>query len=144
METLSQLGLPFSIAISSAHRSPERTARLVAEAERDGTQVFICAAGMAAHLAGAVAALTVRPVIAIPVMGEALNGMDALLSTVQMPSGFPVATMAINGAKNAALLAAQILALQNPPLGDKLMELRREMRNALEEQTERIKSVWEK
>lgn len=117
-ETLKKLGISCRFTVSSAHRTPERTEALVRELEAEGCEVFICAAGMAAHLAGAVAARTLKPVIGIPVSGAALGGMDALLSTVQMPPGFPVATVALDkaGAKNAAWLAAQILALRDPAL----------------------------
>jgi len=112
--------------VSSAHRTPERTARLVEEYEADGCQVFICAAGLAAHLAGAVAAKTTRPVLGVPLSASALGGMDALLATVQMPPGFPVGTLALDkvGAKNAAWLAAQILALQDPELAGKIRAAR--------------------
>jgi len=115
-ELLKKLGISFKFTVSSAHRTPERTEKLIDEMEKDGCQVFICAAGMAAHLAGAVAARTIKPVIGIPVGGSSLSGMDSLYSTVQMPAGFPVATVALNkaGAKNAAYLAAQILALTDP------------------------------
>ena len=117
-EILGRLGIDFYLTVTSAHRTPERTARIVAEQEKAGAKVFICAAGMAAHLAGAVAAKTVRPVIGIPISGTAFGGMDALLSTVQMPPGFPVATVACDkaGARNAAWMAAQILALSDEAL----------------------------
>ena len=117
-EVLRKLGVSYRFTVSSAHRTPERTEALVRELEAEGCRVFICAAGMAAHLAGAVAARTLKPVIGIPVSGAALGGMDALLSTVQMPPGFPVATVALDkaGARNAAWLAAQILALTEPGL----------------------------
>ena len=117
-EVLRKLGVSYRFTVTSAHRTPERTEALVRELEAEGCRVFICAAGMAAHLAGAVAARTLKPVIGIPVSGAALGGMDALLSTVQMPPGFPVATVALDkaGAINAAWLAAQILALTDPGL----------------------------
>lgn len=127
VEILDKLGIARAVRISSAHRTPERTARLIAEAEADGARVFICAAGMAAHLAGAVCARTIRPVIGIPVAGSALAGMDALFSTVQMPAGFPVAAVALNGARNAAWLAAQILALADETLAARIEEARKEM-----------------
>ena len=119
-EVLKKLGISFRFTVSSAHRTPERTEALVRELEEDGCQVFICAAGMAAHLAGAVAARTTRPVIGIPVAGSALGGMDALLSTVQMPTGIPVATVAADGGANAALLALEILAVTDKELEEKL------------------------
>ncbi len=132
-EILRELGVPFVMTVSSAHRTPERTEALVAQEEAAGARVFICAAGMAAHLAGSVAARTLRPVIGIPVTGSALGGMDALLSPVQMPPGFPVATMALDkaGARNAAWLAAQILALEDAALADRLAAARRKMREAV-------------
>jgi len=125
-ETLKELGVPCLFTVSSAHRTPERTKRLVAELEASGCQVFICAAGMAAHLAGAVAAATTRPVLGVPIDASPLGGMDALLATVQMPPGFPVGTLALDkaGAKNAAYLAAQILALSDPELAQKLLAVR--------------------
>lgn len=113
---LRQVGLSFEARVSSAHRTPERTLELVRGAEARGCQAFICAAGMAAHLAGVVAAHTVRPVLGVPLPGGVLDGVDALLSTVQMPSGIPVATFAVGpaGAKNAAFFAAQIVASRRP------------------------------
>ena len=134
-DILKKLGISFRFTISSAHRTPERTEALVQELEKEGCQVFICAAGMAAHLAGAVAARTTKPVIGIPVSGSALGGMDALLYTVQMPPGFPVATVALDkaGARNAAWLAAQILALHD----ENLAEAIRAERNAFKTSVER-------
>ena len=125
-DILRKLGISYRFTISSAHRTPERTEALVSQFEQEGCQVFICAAGMAAHLAGAVAARTLKPVIGIPVTASALGGMDALLATLQMPPGFPVATVALDkaGARNAAWLAAQILALANPQLAARLREER--------------------
>ncbi len=126
-EILEQLEIPYLFTITSAHRTPERTASLVDRLEGEDCQVYICAAGMAAHLAGAVAARTLKPVIGIPVAASALNGLDALLSTVQMPPGFPVATVALDkaGARNAAWLAAQILALHDGALRSRLRMVRR-------------------
>jgi len=123
-KTLEKFGVLYEIVISSAHRSPQRTHSYVKNAEEKGAQVFICAAGMAAHLAGAVAALTIKPVIGVPMKGGAMDGMDAMLSTVQMPSGMPVATVAIGkaGAVNSAYLAMQILALEDEDLKVKLQE----------------------
>lgn len=125
-EILKQLGIPYLFTITSAHRTPRRTEALVERLEAEGCEVFICAAGMAAHLAGAVAARTIRPVIGIPVAASPLGGMDALLSTVQMPPGFPVGTVALDkaGARNAAWLAAQILALGDPALADAIRAAR--------------------
>lgn len=139
-DVLRELGISYRLTVSSAHRTPERTAALVRQGEAEGVQVFICAAGMAAHLAGAVAARTVRPVIGIPVSGSALCGMDALFSTVQMPPGFPVATVALDsaGARNAAWLAAQILALSDAALAEKLRQARLRMQAAVERSGEEL------
>lgn len=125
-EVLKKLGISHKFTVTSAHRTPARTEALVDGLEKDGCQVFICAAGMAAHLAGAVAARTTKPVIGIPVTASALGGMDALLATVMMPPGFPVATVALDkaGARNAAWLAAQILALGDPALTERLAQAR--------------------
>ena len=122
--TLKELGVSCAVRVLSAHRTPEQTREFVAEAEKTGTRAFICAAGVAAHLAGAVAAHTARPVIGIPVASGPLNGFDALLSTVQMPPGVPVATVAINGAVNAAVLAAQMLATGDAKLAARIAEWR--------------------
>lgn len=119
---LTAYGITYRTLIRSAHRMPEATVSAVREAEECGCKVFICAAGMAAHLAGVVASKTTHPVIGVPIASGALNGQDALLATVMMPPGIPVATVAINGAKNAALLAIQILATQNTVLHEKLQE----------------------
>ena len=120
MDTLTSLGIPFECHIFSAHRTPEQARQFALFAREQGFGAMIAAAGMAAHLAGAIAANTTLPVIGIPCKSTCLDGMDALLSTVQMPSGIPVATVAINGAVNAALLAAQILAVSDPELAAKL------------------------
>jgi phosphoribosylaminoimidazole carboxylase PurE protein len=131
---LEKMGVPYDIRVSSAHRSPERTRRLVAEGEAAGVQVFICAAGMAAHLAGCVAAETTRPVIGVPVDASGLGGLDALLATVQMPPGVPVATVAVGkaGARNAAVLACQILGLSDPALAGRVVDLKEEMARGVE------------
>ena len=125
IDVLKSLDINYEIKITSAHRTPQVTQQYVEEANRRGCAVFICAAGMAAHLAGAVAARTLKPVIGIPI-DASLNGLDSLLSTVQMPGGIPVATVAIGkaGAKNAAYLAAQILALNDPLLSKCLQDER--------------------
>ncbi len=117
---LENLGIEFELEVLSAHRNPESVAEYAATARDRGLKVIICAAGMAAHLAGAVAARTNLPVIGIPVAAGTLGGFDALLATVQMPSGVPVATVAVNGAANAAVLAAQILALSDSDLAERL------------------------
>jgi 5-(carboxyamino)imidazole ribonucleotide mutase len=135
VDILNKLGIKALFTISSAHRTPERTEKLVAGLEKEGCKIFICAAGLAAHLAGTVAARTVRPVIGIPVASGSLGGMDALLSTVMMPAGFPVATLALDktGARNAAWLAAQILALNDRELEDKIRAARKEMAREVEQ-----------
>lgn len=124
LNVLEKFDLPYEIIISSAHRSPERTQKYVLDAEKRGAQLFITAAGMAAHLAGTICAMTTKPVIGVPMNGGALDGLDALLSTVQMPSGMPVATVALgkSGAVNSAYLAMQILALRDSELAEKLRE----------------------
>lgn len=120
MDTLTELGIPYECHIFSAHRTPEEARAFALSAREQGFGALIAAAGMAAHLAGAIAANTTLPVIGIPCKGPVLDGMDALLSTVQMPSGIPVATVAINGGVNAALLAAQILSVSDGDLARKL------------------------
>jgi 5-(carboxyamino)imidazole ribonucleotide mutase len=126
LEVLESLKLPFEVKVTSAHRTPDATRAYVEDAEARGCAVFVCAAGLAAHLAGNVAAHTLKPVIGIPMDAGPLNGLDALLSTVQMPGGIPVATVAIGkaGAKNAGYLAAQILSLADPGLAARLREER--------------------
>lgn len=119
-DMLESLGIPFEVHVYSAHRTPEQARDFSVNARKNGFGVIIAAAGMAAHLAGAVAANTTLPVIGIPCKGPVLDGMDALLATVQMPTGIPVATVAINGGANAALLAAQILAVEDKELAAKL------------------------
>lgn len=123
--TLKDFGVPAETHIYSAHRTPEEARDFAVNARANGFGAIICAAGMAAHLAGAIAANTTLPVIGIPVKGAVLDGMDALLSTVMMPSGIPVATVAINGATNAALLAVEILAVSDSNLAEKLAAHRR-------------------
>ena len=123
---LRQYEVPFEVRVLSAHRCPEEAREFAASARESGFSVLIAAAGMAAHLAGALAANTTLPVIGIPCKSANLDGMDALLSTVMMPSGIPVATVAIDGAKNAALLAIEILAVSDEALADKLAQARKE------------------
>ena len=120
INTLAEYGVPYEVHVFSAHRTPVQAKEFSASARENGFGVMIAAAGMAAHLAGAVAANTTLPVIGIPVKSKYLDGIDALLSTVQMPSGMPVATVAIDGAANAALLAIQMLAIEDATLADKL------------------------
>lgn len=137
---LGELRIPCTMTVASAHRSPERTQALAREAEGAGYCVIIAGAGAAAHLAGCVAAETVLPVIGVPLAGSPLFGFDALLSTVQMPAGVPVATMAVGkaGAQNAAILAAQILAQSDPALRGALRERRRRMAEAVAASSEEI------
>lgn len=137
---LTSVEVSWEMRVSSAHRTPGRTRQIVADAEARGVQVFLCAAGMAAHLAGVVAAETTRPVIGIPVDASTLGGLDALLSTVQMPPGVPVATMGIGkaGARNAAILASQILALSDPVLAGRLRDQKREMARGVEGKDEAL------
>lgn len=125
INTLKEYEVPYEVHVYSAHRTPEEARDFSANAKKNGFGVMIAAAGMAAHLAGAVAANTTLPVIGIPCKSSVLEGMDALLATVQMPSGIPVATVAINGAANAALLAIEILALSEPALSKKLENARK-------------------
>jgi 5-(carboxyamino)imidazole ribonucleotide mutase len=127
VEVLESLKVPVRVHVTSAHRTPERTVEMIRAAEADGCRVFICAAGMAAHLAGAVAAHTLRPVLGVPLPGGILDGVDALLSTVQMPPGVPVATFAVGpaGARNAAYFAAEILAASRDDVAEALVEHRR-------------------
>ncbi len=140
---LSRLGLRFTVHVSSAHRTPERTVELVRKADAAGCRVFICAAGMAAHLAGVVAAHTLRPVLGVPLPGGVLDGVDALLSTVQMPAGVPVATFAVGsaGARNAAHFAAQIVALDRPDVAEALAAQRREGAAAVESSDRDIRAA---
>ena len=124
-ETLEEFGIPFEKKVLSAHRNPGPLADYVRAARDNGFDIIIAGAGGAAHLPGVIAAYTTLPVIGVPVKSKALNGLDSLLSIVQMPSGIPVATMAIDGAKNAALMAVTILALGNPTLTERIEEFRR-------------------
>ena len=126
VDQLRGLGIPFEVHVYSAHRTPEEARAFALSARENGFGAIIAAAGMAAHLAGALAANTTLPVIGIPCASAVLDGMDALLSTVQMPSGIPVATVAVNGGANAALLAAQILAVEDAALAARLDAMRRE------------------
>jgi len=132
-EELDRLGLPYEMHVASAHRTPDRVATLAREARSRGIKVIIAAAGGAAHLAGTFAAHTTLPVIGLPIASGSLGGLDALLSTVQMPRGVPVAAVAINGAENAALLAAQILAIQDLALAQRLAKMREEMAQRVEQ-----------
>ena len=141
-DVLKDLGITFEVRVSSAHRTPQETQTYVADAVERGCSVFICAAGMAAHLAGAVAAHTVRPVIGVPIDSGPLQGFDALLSTAQMPGGIPVATVAVGkaGAKNAGYLAAQILSISETSLQEKLAEDRAANRAKIAKQNESVQA----
>lgn len=132
--TLEGFGIPYELTISSAHRTPARTARLVRSAERRGVKVIIAGAGAAAHLAGFIAAETTLPVVGVPIDSSPLKGMDSLLATVQMPGGVPVATMAIGkaGARNAGILAAQILSTADQDLAAKLKKFRKDQARKVE------------
>ncbi|MBR3504461.1 MAG: 5-(carboxyamino)imidazole ribonucleotide mutase [Clostridia bacterium] len=141
---LRKLEIPFVMRIISAHRTPEAAARFAREAADEGFGVLIAAAGKAAHLAGALAANTPLPVIGIPIKSSTLDGLDALLSTVQMPSGMPVATVAIDGAQNAAILAAQILALSDGALAGRVQALRAEQTKKVIEKDEQLQKDIEK
>ena len=142
IDTLKENGIPYEVHVYSAHRTPEQVRDFVSSAADNGFGVIIAAAGMAAHLAGAVAANTVLPVIGIPVSAKKLAGLDALLSTVQMPSGIPVATVAIDGAKNAAILAAQIIALSDKELSDKLKADRQKASQTVLEKNKKIEELY--
>lgn len=137
---LKDFDVPFEAHILSAHRTPEAAAAFAKSARANGYGVILCAAGMAAHLAGAFAANTTLPVVGIPMKGGAMDGLDALLATVQMPSGIPVATVAINGAKNAAVLAAQILAVSDDTLAAKLDEARKTMAGQIAQKEVRLQA----
>ncbi|HNZ40595.1 MAG TPA: 5-(carboxyamino)imidazole ribonucleotide mutase [Clostridia bacterium] len=127
LKFLEEYNIEYSVRVCSAHRTPDMAKQLAVNAKSEGFKVIIAAAGKAAHLAGVIAAHTVLPVIGIPVKTSDLGGMDSLLSTVQMPAGVPVATVAIDGGKNAAILAAEILALNNEELSNKLQQFKKEL-----------------
>jgi phosphoribosylaminoimidazole carboxylase PurE protein len=137
---LADFGIPFEATVASAHRSPDKTAEYAQTARSRGIKVIIAGAGAAAHLAGAIVAKTTLPVIGVPLNASSLNGLDALLATVQMPSGVPVATMAIGaaGAKNAAIFAAQILATTNPELKDRLKRFKSELAEQVSEKADAL------
>lgn len=140
VDFLKKMGIPYEITVASAHRSPARAMEYASSARTRGLKIIIAAAGMAAHLAGVLAAHTTLPVIGVPVDSSSLNGLDALLSTVQMPPGVPVATMGIGkaGAKNGAILAAQILALSDEGLAARLADFKEEMAREVEEKAQRL------
>lgn len=140
-DILKQFGIEHEIVISSAHRVPDRTAQYAKTAEERGLEVIIAAAGMAAHLPGVVAAFTTLPVIGVPIQSGALAGTDALYAIVQMPPGIPVATMAINGAKNAGIFAAQVLSSKHPEIREKLKAYKEQLANEVIAKAEKLAEV---
>lgn len=140
VEVLKNFGVKTEITVASAHRTPEKVHDFVKNSD---AKIFIAAAGMAAHLAGVVASLTTKPVIGVPIKSEPFDGLDSLLSTVQMPSGIPVATVAVNGGKNAALLAVEILALTDEVLADKLSDYRKNMVDEVEQKSAKIQAAFD-
>lgn len=139
-KVLEDFGVPHEVLVASAHRSPARTQKYVRQAGKRGIQVLIAGAGGAAHLAGVIAAETISPVIGVPIDSSALKGLDSLLSTAQMPGGIPVATMAIGkaGAKNAGLLAVQILALRSSAMSKKLQQFKKDQASAVEKKSRKV------
>ena len=137
---LKSYGVPYEVHIMSAHRTPELASEFASKARENGFGVIICAAGMAAHLAGVIAGHTTLPVIGIP-MKSSFDGLDALLATVQMPSGIPVATVAVNGAKNAAILAVQMLSLSDEALAEKLAEAKQNMIDGVAAKEEKLQQM---
>ena len=144
-KTLDELNIPYHMTVSSAHRTPERTLRLVKKAEKDSVQIIIAGAGAAAHLAGVIASHTTLPVIGVPIDSSPLEGIDALYSTVQMPPGIPVATMAVgkSGAKNAAIFAAQILALRDPSMASALKNYRKQLARDVEKKAKKVEKRYQ-
>ncbi|AQS59789.1 5-(carboxyamino)imidazole ribonucleotide mutase [Desulforamulus ferrireducens] len=141
VKLLEKFGIAYEITISSAHRAPDKTATYARTAEARGLKVIIAAAGLAAHLPGVIAAHTILPVIGVPVKSGALDGVDALYSIAQMPPGIPVASVAINGAKNAAILAAQILATTDEALAAKLRQFKEDLAREVESKDARLKEL---
>lgn len=141
LKTLEEFGVGYSLAISSAHRSPERTEKLVDKFYKDGVKVIIASAGLAAHLAGSIAARFPLAVIGVPLKGGALNGIDALYSTVQMPPGIPVATVAVDGARNAGILAIQILSISDKNLEKKIIAFKKELAAGVEKKGSKLEEV---
>lgn len=135
---LDELGVPYEFTVASAHRSPERAKKLIADSEANGCAVFIAGAGMAAHLPGVVASFTTKPVIGVPLASGALQGVDALYAIVQMPPGIPVASVAIGGARNAGILAAQIIGASDADVAAKLREQRVSMADAVATKSKKV------
>lgn len=140
-KTLEEFGIPFEIKVLSAHRSPSKTQEFVTSAKDKGFKIIIASAGLAAHLAGVAAAHTTLPVIGVPISSGSLDGLDSLMSTVQMPPGIPVATVAINGAKNAGLLAVEILALSDEELSKKLDNHKKTLEKSFMEKTDKLEKL---
>jgi len=138
---LDKFGIPYEVIISSAHRVPDQTAEYARTAQQRGLKAIIAGAGLAAHLPGVLAAFTTLPVIGVPIKGGALAGVDALYAMVQMPPGIPVATVAINGAKNAGILAAQMLAIANPEIQQRLVAYKEEMAQQVQERDAELKKL---
>lgn len=140
---LDSFGIPYHMTVASAHRTPERTMKIISEGEKNGVEVVIAGAGMAAHLPGVIASHTILPVIGVPLVASPMNGMDSLLSMVQMPPGIPVATVALGkaGARNAGILAAQIMARKDRKIAQKLLAHRRAMASEIEEKAEKISKL---
>lgn len=141
VQLLKKFGITFELVIASAHRTPERTTKLAVNAEKNGVEVIIAGAGMAAHLAGILAAHTIVPVIGVPIDSSALHGIDALFSTVQMPPGVPVATMAIGkaGSKNAAIFSAQIIGLKDPKVAKRLKAFKKKIAEDVERKSKALR-----
>ena len=141
VELLKNFDIDFEITVASAHRTPKKVQEFVESSQKAGAKVFIAAAGCAAHLAGVVASYTICPVIGVPISSEPFKGFDSLFSTVQMPPGIPVATMAVNGAKNAALFAVEILAAGDENIRQKLIDYRKNMEAEIEKKDVNIKKL---
>ena len=142
LEILAHLEIPCDLTVASAHRSPERAQQIAATAQQRGVRVIIAAAGWAAHLPGVLAAHTTLPVIGVPISSSPIGGLDALYSIVQMPPGVPVAAVGIDTARNAGILAAQILALEDPRLAERLRDLKKQMQESVEEQAAGLEKQW--
>ncbi|MGN1014345.1 MAG: 5-(carboxyamino)imidazole ribonucleotide mutase [Butyricicoccus sp.] len=142
VDKLREFGVPFDVRVISAHRTPAAAEQLAKNAEADGFGVIIAAAGKAAHLGGVLAAYTTLPVIGVPIKSSFMDGMDSLLSMVQMPSGIPVATVAVNGADNAAILAVQMLALEDASLSEKLRQFKADMQAKVEAKDAKVRAQF--
>lgn len=143
LKFLKDIGVPFKLDISSAHRQPEKTVTYAQQARKEGIEVIIAVAGMAAHLPGVIASHTTIPVIGVPTSGGVLNGIDALLSIVQMPKGIPVATVGIDASKNAAILACKILSIKYDDVRKKLEKMKTDMKKQNEDKSKKLKDILE-